>query len=103
MTEQELKRLSRKELLELLILQMEENESLCRQLEEARQEVADRRILLDRAGSIAEAALAIQHIFEAADMAAALYLENVRYLAQRASPEQGQTGEQKDEGEGSSS
>ena len=58
MTEKELKRLSRSELLEMLIGQMEENEKLKIELEQAREQVNSRQIAIDRAGSIAEAALA---------------------------------------------
>ena len=81
MTDKELRRLSRSELLELLISQMEENEQLKMELEKAQQELKDKRIILKKAGSIAEAAVGLNKIFEAADEAAKQYLESVRQMA----------------------
>lgn len=81
MTEKELKRLSRSELLEMLIGQMEENEKLKIELEQARKKAESRQITIDRAGSIAEAALALNGVFDAAEAAAAQYLENIQRLS----------------------
>lgn len=81
MTEKELKRLSRSELLEMLIGQMEENEQLKTELEKARKKAESRQIAIDRAGSIAEAALALNGVFDSAQAAAAQYLENIRQLS----------------------
>lgn len=78
MTEKELKRLSRSELLEMLIGQMEENEKLKIDLAQAREQANSRQIAIDRAGSIAEAALALNGVFDAAEAAAAQYLENIQ-------------------------
>ncbi|MGM9550200.1 MAG: DNA repair protein [Faecousia sp.] len=85
MTDKELRRLSRSELLGMLIAQMEENERLRDELDQARAELKSRRIVLSRAGSIAEAALRLNEVFEAADNAANQYLENVRWLAEEVS------------------
>lgn len=81
MTDKELKRLSRSELLEMLIGQMEENERLKTALEQARKKTESRQIAIDRAGSIAEAALSLNGVFDAAEAAAAQYLENIRRLS----------------------
>ncbi len=81
MTDKELRRMSRGELLELLIAQMEENESLRTRLSAAEAQLEDRRIILDHAGSIAEAALSLNKVFEQAEAAAQQYLENVHRLA----------------------
>ena len=81
MTNIELRHMNRKELLELLIEQMEENEQLQKELNLAKEELKNRQILIENAGSIAEAALGIHRIFEQADMAAKEYLENVRRMA----------------------
>ena len=59
MTDKELRRLSRRELLEMLIMQMEENEKLSQELETAQEMLRNREIVIERAGSIAEAALAL--------------------------------------------
>lgn len=80
MTEKELKRMSRAELLELLIEQMEENERIQRKLDKAMALLTDRQITLERAGSIAKAALELNKVFEAADAAARQYVESVRFL-----------------------
>lgn len=83
MTEKELRRLKRVELLELLIEQATEIEELRRELEEARQALKNREVDLQEAGTLAEAALRINEVFAAADRAAQDYLENVRALAAR--------------------
>jgi hypothetical protein len=80
MVEKELKRLSRTELLELLLQQSLERERLEQELAEARRLLADREIRLERAGDIAHAALEINGVMEAAQAAARQYLENVEKL-----------------------
>lgn len=81
MTDKELKKLSRAELLELLLESNRENERLRKQLEKAKGLLASRVIEIENAGSIAEAALALNGVFQAAQLAADQYLENVRRLA----------------------
>lgn len=56
------------------------------------QNQSDRKILLEQSGSIAEASLRLSGIFEAAQKAADLYLDNIRLLCEDL-PEQ----EEKDE------
>lgn len=82
MTDKELRRLNRRELLEMLIAETEENTRLRSELEQTRAKLADRRILLEESGSMAEAALRLNGVLEAADKAALQYLENVRRMAQ---------------------
>ena len=77
MTEKELKKLSRAELLELLLIQTRETERLTRQLEKAEKMLTDRQLRLDKAGDIAQAALAINGVMEAAQAAARQYLDNI--------------------------
>jgi len=84
MTEKELRYLSRAELLELLLYQMEENEKLKRRLKRANRLLESRDILLEEAGSIAEAALRLNGVFEAAQEAADHYLDNIKRLEQQA-------------------
>lgn len=74
--------MSRAELLELLLEESRENERLRAQLQEMNEKLADRAIRIERAGSIAEAALQLNGVFQAAEEAAAQYLENVRCLAE---------------------
>ena len=78
MTDKDLKRLRRDELLEMLIAQSKRTEQLERELEEAR---AALQIFLEEAGSIAEAALRINGVFEAAQAAAQQYLDNIRRIS----------------------
>lgn len=77
MKDRDLKKLNRAELLKLLIDQMTENEMLRDENERLNTKLADRQILLENAGSIAEAALKVNGVFEAAEAAAAQYLENI--------------------------
>lgn len=81
MTDKELRRLSRSELLEMLIAQTEENDRLKTGLEQAEAQLRDRRTAIDKAGSIAEAALALNGVFQAAEAAAQQYLENIQRIS----------------------
>jgi len=81
MTDQELKKLRRSDLLELLIAQEKENEQLRGQVAQLEKRLADRTIDLEQAGSIAEASLKIHGVFQAAQEAAAQYLENIQRLS----------------------
>ena len=83
MTDQELKKLHRSDLLELLIAQEKENEQLRSQVAQLKARLEDRTIALEQAGSIAEASLQINGVFRAAQDAAAQYLENIRRLSGR--------------------
>lgn len=78
MIERDLKKMSRTELLELLLEQSRQLEAAQQELEQTRQEQEIRRLELTDAGSIAEAALRINGVFEAAQAAADQYLENIR-------------------------
>lgn len=81
MTDKELRKLSRSELLEMLIAVTDENEKLKSRLEQAENRLQDRSIAIDQAGSIAEAALMLNGVFQAAEDAAQQYLENIRNLS----------------------
>lgn len=78
MTDKELRKLSRRDLLELLLAQSREQDALKQELAKAREELAKRQICLEQAGSIAEAALRLNGVFEAAQAAADQYLESTR-------------------------
>lgn len=80
MTDEELKRLKRTDLLELLVAQGKENEALQEKLRQAEAALQDRQIQLEDAGSIAEAALRISGVFEAAQQASDQYLESIRSM-----------------------
>ena len=82
MTDKELKKLNRAQLLELLVDQSREIDRLQEALNEANQKLARRDLNLSKCGSIAEASLAITEIFDRAQEAADLYLTAAkRYVA----------------------
>ena len=87
MAERELKRMSRTEILELLLSQTNRIEELEEKLkeatakaQEATEQIQDRQIKIDQAGSIAEASLQLSGIFQDAQVAANLYLENIKKM-----------------------
>ena len=87
MTDKELRKLKRTDLLELLIEQSKEVESLKKRIGELEAELADRRLLIYKSGSIAVAALKLNGVFEAAEAAAQEYLENIRRISEEKTQE----------------
>ena len=81
MTDKDLRRLSRGELLEVLIAQAAENDQLKNRLEQAEVQLRDRKIAINNAGSLAEAALSLNGVFQAAEAAAQQYLENIERIS----------------------
>ena len=77
-----LKKLSRQDLLEMLIAEEKRIDQLEKELQEAQEALKERKILIDNSGSIAEAALKLNGIFEAAQAAADQYLENIKEQTQ---------------------
>ncbi len=77
MTDKELKKLSRSELLDMLIYQAEENKKLREELESARLELLKREIAIEKSGSLAEASMYMSNLFDSADRAAKIYLDNI--------------------------
>ena len=76
MAGKDLRKLSKTELLELLVEQARENVALRARAEAAEAELAERRLQISQSGSIAEAALKLSGVFEAAQKAIDLYREN---------------------------
>ena len=81
MTEKDLKKLNRYQLLELLIAQTERADRLQQQLEEAQQALKDKELKLSSLGSIAEAAMELTGIFRSAQDAADLYVNSAKKFA----------------------
>ena len=81
MTDKELRKLSRAQLLELLLVQSQELDRLRDELADAKEQLENRELTMERCGSIAEASLALTQIFENAQRAADQYLENVKQRA----------------------
>ena len=80
MTTKELKKLHRAELVQLLLDLVQENEQLKSQVHTLTVQVNQQRITCEKAGSIAEAALALSNIFQDADQVARKYLQEVEML-----------------------
>ncbi len=78
MIEKELKKMSRSELLELLLDQAETNKLLQKELDELREKLNQREIAISNSGSIAEASLKLNGVFDAAENAVQQYIENVK-------------------------
>ena len=78
MTSKELRKLSRKELIEVLLAQTREMEQLKAELNSKNELLEKREINIRESGSIAEAALRLSGIFEDAQKAADTYLAEIR-------------------------
>ena len=74
MTDKELRRLSRAELIDLLFELQTQNEALSAQNQALSEQLENRQIEMREAGSIAEAALRVNGVFEAAQAAADQYV-----------------------------
>lgn len=81
MTERDLKKLNRTDLLELLLQQSREMEQLQDELAQVKHQLSRRTIVLNEAGSIAEAALQLNGVFAAAENACAQYIESIQHLS----------------------
>lgn len=78
MTQREVRKLKRADLIELLIEQRREIEKLQAELTAAHHQLSERAINIEKAGSIAEAALKLNGIFEAAQNACDQYIYNIQ-------------------------
>lgn len=83
MTEKEMRRLSRADLLEMLIEQSAQLEELKDKLAEAEEALQERTLIMNKAGSIAEASLRLNGIFEAAQAASEQYMQSIKKLSER--------------------
>lgn len=83
MTDNELKKLGRGDLLQMLVEQGRELQSVKERCAELEAQLADREIKINNAGSIAEAALQLNGVFAAAEAACRQYTENIANLSSR--------------------
>lgn len=81
MTDKELRKLSRAELLELLVNQVRENENLRTKLAGAEARLDSRMLEIKDVGTMAEAAMRLNAVFASADAAAKQYLDIIKYRA----------------------
>ena len=80
MTDREFKRLSRAQLIDIIYqLQLKQDE-LTAENEKLKTALADKRLRVKNAGSLAEAALEIHNVIQAAQDAAEHYLEEIRVM-----------------------
>jgi len=61
MTEKELLKLKRSEMLEIMLAQSQEIDNLRKERDELKEQLADRRIRIEKAGSLAEASLQLTY------------------------------------------
>ena len=83
MTERQLRKASRPELLKMLQQSRQENDDLRQRLEQTQSQLQSRQLAVDQSGTLADAALKLSGIFEAAESACQYYTENIRTLSGR--------------------
>lgn len=76
--ENDLSKLKKRELLEIMLAQGKEIDSLRERVAELEAQLASREFEFSKIGSIAEASLAVTDIFKEAEKAANIYIENIR-------------------------
>lgn len=81
MTDRELKKLNRQDLLEILVEQQKQIDELEREVHALQLQQKDQMLEVEEAGSLAEAALRLNHVFEAAQEASQMYQKNIRKRA----------------------
>lgn len=78
MMKNDLKKLSRSELIDVIYQLKRGEQELQQQIQTLQAALADRKLKMEQVGSVAEAALAVSGIFESAQEAADAYLSEVR-------------------------
>ncbi len=76
----DLRHLSRRDLLEMLVKISEEKDALEKELEETKKQLAERTVILEHAGSIADATVELNGLFETAQRTADEYLLSIAKL-----------------------
>ena len=91
MTDKELRRLHREDLLQILINQQRQIDDMAAVIEDYEKQLADRHIAIEESGSMAEAALKLNGVFTAAQEAADQYLEETKQRVESARKETEET------------
>lgn len=81
MTDKELRKLRRDDLLQILINQQKQIDALNEQVQQGKDALANRDIAIQESGSLAEAALKMNGVFEAAQNAAEEYMAQMKKRA----------------------
>lgn len=84
MADKELRRMNRTELIEIIYALQQNERSLRAENEELRRQLDDKLLRMKNAGSIAEAALSLNRVFEDAEAAARQYMDSLRYVEENA-------------------
>lgn len=84
MTDKEFKWLSRPQLIDIIYQLQLKVEELTAENQQMQEALKDKRIRMEEAGNIAEAALGIHHVFQAAQSAAEQYMEEIRAMHEEA-------------------
>ena len=78
MTDKELKRLDKTDLLKIAISQSQKIDALEAEIEELKARLASREIKMAKAGSIADVAMQVNQVFDHAQEAADMYYDNIK-------------------------
>ncbi len=81
--DKELKKLNRKELLEILLEQTKRINELETEVDNLNKKLESKKIIFKNAGSLADAALQLSGIFNVAQEAAKIYLNNIKDLKEK--------------------
>ena len=87
MTDKEFKRLSRSQLIEIIYQLQLQMDKLTEQNQELERQLADKRLRLQSAGNIADAALEINDCFRSAQSAAEQYLNEIKAIREETEAE----------------
>ena len=90
MTDKEVKRLSRSQLIEIIYQLQTREEELTDKNRRLEEELHSKRIRMENAGTIAEAALELNDVFQSAQNAAAQYLSEIQMVRETAEKERQQ-------------
>jgi len=82
LTEKDLRKLNRYQLLELLVMQTERADKLQARLEETTRQLNEKNIQISSLGSIAEASLQLGGVFQSAQQAADMYIDAAKKRAE---------------------
>lgn len=78
MTSRELRKVSRAGLLEILLAQSSEIDRLKAEVASLNEKLEEKELIMSRSGSIAEASLELNRVFEAAQLVADQYVRSIR-------------------------
>lgn len=81
MNDKYLKKLNRRQLLEILLEQTKRIEELENELQKTKEKLKEKNVKINNVGSLAEASLLLSDIFKAADEAIAIQVQNIENMA----------------------